>query len=91
MQHVYKTINVFSVTTFLRPDQKFCEHIKDEKSDDFQKRYILKRDNSSLDKDDNQVKHMWLIPSTCCVCAFHCFPVKIDTVPLNLDENTIKR
>ncbi|XP_031969579.1 R3H domain-containing protein 1 isoform X14 [Corvus moneduloides] len=39
-----------------RPDQKFCEHIKDEKSDDFQKRYILKRDNSSLDKDDNQVR-----------------------------------
>ncbi|NXY68562.1 R3HD1 protein, partial [Glareola pratincola] len=38
------------------PDQKFCEHIKDEKSDDFQKRYILKRDNSSLDKDDNQMR-----------------------------------
>uniref|UniRef100_A0A4W3HPB9 R3H domain containing 1 n=1 Tax=Callorhinchus milii TaxID=7868 RepID=A0A4W3HPB9_CALMI len=36
------------------PDQKFCEHIKDDKSDDFQKRYILKRDNSSIDKDDNQ-------------------------------------
>lgn len=63
-------INVFFVTTFLRPDQKFCEHIKDEKSDDFQKRYILKRDNSSLDKDDNQVKHTWLIPSAWCVCAF---------------------
>lgn len=67
VQYVYKVINVFFVTTFLRPDQKFCEHIKDEKSDDFQKRYILKRDNSSLDKDDNQVKHTWLIPSTCCV------------------------
>ncbi|NXU52250.1 R3HD1 protein, partial [Turnix velox] len=38
------------------PDQKFSEHIKDEKSDDFQKRYILKRDNSSLDKDDNQMR-----------------------------------
>uniref|UniRef100_A0A8C8VDP7 R3H domain containing 1 n=1 Tax=Pelusios castaneus TaxID=367368 RepID=A0A8C8VDP7_9SAUR len=38
------------------PDQKFCEHIKDEKSEDFQKRYILKRDNSSLDKDDNQMR-----------------------------------
>ncbi|XP_072114681.1 R3H domain-containing protein 1-like isoform X8 [Mobula birostris] len=36
------------------PDQKFCEHIKDETADDFQKRYILKRDNSSIDKDDNQ-------------------------------------
>ncbi|XP_030066570.1 R3H domain-containing protein 1 isoform X4 [Microcaecilia unicolor] len=38
------------------PDQKFCEHIKDEKSVDFQKRYILKRDNSSLDKDENQIR-----------------------------------
>ncbi|XP_059503407.1 R3H domain-containing protein 1-like isoform X10 [Stegostoma tigrinum] len=38
------------------PDQKFCEHIKDDTSDDFQKRYILKRDNSSLDKDDNQIR-----------------------------------
>ncbi|XP_069791261.1 R3H domain-containing protein 1-like isoform X3 [Narcine bancroftii] len=37
------------------PDQKFCEHIKDEAADDFQKRYILKRDNSSIDKDDNQL------------------------------------
>ncbi|XP_032880566.1 R3H domain-containing protein 1 isoform X9 [Amblyraja radiata] len=37
------------------PDQKFCEHIKDETVDDFQKRYILKRDNSSIDKDDNQL------------------------------------
>ncbi|XP_041118105.1 R3H domain-containing protein 1-like isoform X8 [Polyodon spathula] len=37
------------------PDQKFCEHFKDDKSDDFQKRYILKRDNSSMDKDDNHV------------------------------------
>lgn len=38
-----------------RPDQKFSEHIKDDKTDDFQKRYILKRDNSSVDKDDNMV------------------------------------
>ncbi|KAM4698839.1 R3H domain-containing protein 1 isoform 2-T2 [Rhinophrynus dorsalis] len=38
------------------PDLKFEEHIKDEKSVDFQKRYILKRDNSSLDKDDNQMR-----------------------------------
>uniref|UniRef100_A0A8C7E493 R3H domain containing 1 n=1 Tax=Naja naja TaxID=35670 RepID=A0A8C7E493_NAJNA len=40
----------------MRPDQKFCEHIKDEKGEDFQKRYILKRENSSLDKDDNQMR-----------------------------------
>ncbi|XP_067891162.1 R3H domain-containing protein 1-like isoform X5 [Heterodontus francisci] len=38
------------------PDQKFCEHIKDDTTDDFQKRYILKRDNSSIDKDDNQIR-----------------------------------
>ncbi|XP_078084222.1 R3H domain-containing protein 1 isoform X16 [Mustelus asterias] len=38
------------------PDQKFCEHIKDDTTDDFQKRYILKRDNSSNDKDDNQIR-----------------------------------
>ncbi|XP_041118099.1 R3H domain-containing protein 1-like isoform X2 [Polyodon spathula] len=38
------------------PDQKFCEHFKDDKSDDFQKRYILKRDNSSMDKDDNHMR-----------------------------------
>ncbi|RXN09227.1 R3H domain-containing 1-like isoform X1 [Labeo rohita] len=36
------------------PDQKFSEHIKDDKTDDFQKRYILKRDNSSLDHDDGR-------------------------------------
>nr|KAF6337333.1 R3H domain containing 1 [Myotis myotis] len=39
-----------------RPDQKFNEHIKDDKGEDFQKRYILKRDNSSFDKDDNQIR-----------------------------------
>ncbi|XP_030626600.1 R3H domain-containing protein 1 [Chanos chanos] len=38
------------------PDQKFSEHIRDEKSDDFQKRYILKRDNSSLDRDDASMR-----------------------------------
>uniref|UniRef100_A0A6Q2XNM0 R3H domain containing 1 n=1 Tax=Esox lucius TaxID=8010 RepID=A0A6Q2XNM0_ESOLU len=38
------------------PDQKFSEHIKDDKTDDFQKRYILKRDNSGSDKDDNLMR-----------------------------------
>nr|XP_045005232.1 R3H domain-containing protein 1 isoform X2 [Jaculus jaculus] len=38
------------------PDQKFNEHIKDDRGDDFQKRYILKRDNSSFDKDDTQMR-----------------------------------
>ncbi|KAJ7407415.1 R3H domain-containing protein 1 [Willisornis vidua] len=49
-----KSVIVNKTSNTRIPDQKFCEHIKDEKSDDFQKRYILKRDNSSLDKDDNQ-------------------------------------
>uniref|UniRef100_A0AAY4CHU2 R3H domain containing 1 n=1 Tax=Denticeps clupeoides TaxID=299321 RepID=A0AAY4CHU2_9TELE len=38
------------------PDQKFSEHIKDDRTDDFQKRYILKRDNSSLDRDDGMLR-----------------------------------
>ncbi|XP_024865834.2 R3H domain-containing protein 1 [Kryptolebias marmoratus] len=38
------------------PDQKFLEHIKDERVDDFQKRYILKRDNSSFDRDDGTIR-----------------------------------
>ncbi|XP_048204607.1 cAMP-regulated phosphoprotein 21 isoform X2 [Perognathus longimembris pacificus] len=36
------------------PEQRFCEHLKDEKGEEFQKRFILKRDNSSIDKEDNQ-------------------------------------
>uniref|UniRef100_A0A3P9A323 R3H domain containing 1 n=1 Tax=Esox lucius TaxID=8010 RepID=A0A3P9A323_ESOLU len=38
------------------PDQKFSEHIKDDKTDDFQKRYILKRDNSSFDREDGMIR-----------------------------------
>ncbi|XP_072350134.1 R3H domain-containing protein 2 isoform X2 [Scyliorhinus torazame] len=38
------------------PEQRFSDHIKDEKSMDFQKRFILKRDDASLDKDDNQMR-----------------------------------
>ncbi|XP_047433027.1 R3H domain-containing protein 1 isoform X3 [Mugil cephalus] len=38
------------------PDQKFSEHIKDDRADDFQKRYILKRDNSSFDRDDSTIR-----------------------------------
>nr|XP_020835326.1 cAMP-regulated phosphoprotein 21 isoform X12 [Phascolarctos cinereus] len=36
------------------PEQRFCEHLKADKGEDAQKRFILKRDNSSIDKDDNQ-------------------------------------
>ncbi|XP_043939561.1 R3H domain-containing protein 2 [Protopterus annectens] len=38
------------------PEQRFSEHIRDEKLMDFQKRFILKRDDASLDKDDNQIR-----------------------------------
>lgn len=38
-----------------RPEQRFSEHLKDEKGEESQKRFILKRDNSSIDKEDNQV------------------------------------
>ncbi|XP_069838731.1 R3H domain-containing protein 1 isoform X7 [Dendropsophus ebraccatus] len=51
-----KSVIVNKTSNTRIPDQKFEEHIKDEKSMDFQKRYILKRDNSSLDKDDNQMR-----------------------------------
>ncbi|XP_019409568.1 PREDICTED: R3H domain-containing protein 1 isoform X2 [Crocodylus porosus] len=51
-----KSVIINKTSSTRIPDQKFCEHIKDEKSEDFQKRYILKRDNSSLDKDDNQMR-----------------------------------
>ncbi|KAM4842075.1 cAMP-regulated phosphoprotein 21 isoform 2-T8 [Thomomys bottae] len=40
------------------PEQRFCEHLKDEKGEESQKRFILKRDNSSIDKEDNQRNRM---------------------------------
>uniref|UniRef100_A0A8C1KZR2 R3H domain containing 2 n=1 Tax=Cyprinus carpio TaxID=7962 RepID=A0A8C1KZR2_CYPCA len=43
------------------PEQRFSEHIKDERNMDFQKKFILKRDDASMDKDDNQV--------SLCVCS----------------------
>uniref|UniRef100_A0A672H1T4 R3H domain-containing protein n=1 Tax=Salarias fasciatus TaxID=181472 RepID=A0A672H1T4_SALFA len=39
------------------PEQRFSEHIKDERNMDFQKKFILKRDDASMDKDDNQVRN----------------------------------
>ncbi|XP_051986616.1 R3H domain-containing protein 2 isoform X2 [Xyrauchen texanus] len=38
------------------PEQRFSEHIKDERNIDFQKKFILKRDDASVDKDDNQIR-----------------------------------
>ncbi|XP_075386164.1 R3H domain-containing protein 1 isoform X7 [Tenrec ecaudatus] len=51
-----KSVVVNKTSNTRIPDQKFNEHIKDDKSEDFQKRYILKRDNSSFDRDDNQMR-----------------------------------
>ncbi|XP_069826486.1 R3H domain-containing protein 2 isoform X3 [Dendropsophus ebraccatus] len=38
------------------PEQRFSEHIKDEKNCEFQQRFILKRDDASMDRDDNQIR-----------------------------------
>ncbi|XP_032145659.1 R3H domain-containing protein 2 isoform X11 [Sapajus apella] len=38
------------------PEQRFSEHIKDEKNAEFQQRFILKRDDASMDRDDNQIR-----------------------------------
>ncbi|MBN3306553.1 R3HD1 protein, partial [Amia calva] len=51
-----KSVIINKTSSTRIPDQKFSEHIKDDKNDDFQKRYILKRDNSSMDKDDNTMR-----------------------------------
>uniref|UniRef100_A0A672ZQ53 R3H domain containing 2 n=1 Tax=Sphaeramia orbicularis TaxID=375764 RepID=A0A672ZQ53_9TELE len=50
------------------PEQRFSEHIKDERNMDFQKKFILKRDDASMDKDDNQVV-VWLQLSTEGYCS----------------------
>ncbi|XP_041504120.1 R3H domain-containing protein 1 isoform X7 [Microtus oregoni] len=51
-----KSVIVNKTSNTRIPDQKFNEHIKDDRGEDFQKRYILKRDNSSFDKDDSQMR-----------------------------------
>ncbi|KFP89531.1 R3H domain-containing protein 2, partial [Apaloderma vittatum] len=38
------------------PEQRFSEHIRDEKSAEFPQRFILKRDDTSMDRDDNQIR-----------------------------------
>ncbi|NWI46859.1 R3HD2 protein, partial [Picathartes gymnocephalus] len=38
------------------PEQRFSEHIKDEKNTEFPQRFILKRDDTSMDRDDNQIR-----------------------------------
>lgn len=49
------SIKVIKPSVCFSPEQRFSEHIKDERNMDFQKKFILKRDDASMDKDDNQV------------------------------------
>lgn len=56
----------FWISTTNSPDQKFSEHIKDDRSDEFQKRYILKRDNSSFDREDSMVGVFFFPLQTSC-------------------------
>ncbi|KAM8903542.1 R3H domain-containing protein 1 isoform 4-T9 [Spinachia spinachia] len=51
-----KSVVINKTTNTRIPDQKFSEHIKDDRADDFQKRYILKRDNSSFDREDSMIR-----------------------------------
>ncbi|KAL4655772.1 R3H domain-containing protein 2 [Arapaima gigas] len=50
-----KAVIINKTTNTRIPEQRFSEHIKDERNMDFQKKFILKRDDASMDKDDNQV------------------------------------
>ncbi|XP_069086889.1 R3H domain-containing protein 2 isoform X1 [Pleurodeles waltl] len=51
-----KAVIINKTGTTRIPEQRFSEHIKDEKSCDFQQRFILKRDDASMDRDDNQMR-----------------------------------
>ncbi|XP_056226779.1 R3H domain-containing protein 1 isoform X3 [Seriola aureovittata] len=51
-----KSVVINKTTNTRIPDQKFSEHIKEDRADDFQKRYILKRDNSSFDREDSTIR-----------------------------------
>ncbi|XP_045056078.2 cAMP-regulated phosphoprotein 21 isoform X5 [Desmodus rotundus] len=49
-----KSVIINKTSSTRIPEQRFCEHLKDDKGEESQKRFILKRDNSSIDKEDNQ-------------------------------------
>lgn len=49
-----KSVIINKTSNMRIPEQRFSEHLKDEKGEESQKRFILKRDNSSIDKEDNQ-------------------------------------
>ncbi|XP_051569001.1 R3H domain-containing protein 2-like isoform X2 [Myxocyprinus asiaticus] len=51
-----KAVIINKTSNMRIPEQRFSEHIKDERSMDFQKKFILKRDDASMDKDDNQIR-----------------------------------
>ncbi|XP_005005326.2 cAMP-regulated phosphoprotein 21 isoform X3 [Cavia porcellus] len=53
-----KSVIINKTSSTRIPEQRFCEHLKDEKGEESQKRFILKRDNSSIDKEDNQKNRM---------------------------------
>ncbi|XP_050633008.1 cAMP-regulated phosphoprotein 21 isoform X9 [Macaca thibetana thibetana] len=53
-----KSVIINKTSSTRIPEQRFCEHLKDEKGEESQKRFILKRDNSSIDKEDNQRNRM---------------------------------
>lgn len=55
---VCQKARLLSFTFVYSPEQRFSEHIKDERNMDFQKKFILKRDDASMDKDDNQVSYI---------------------------------
>ncbi|XP_028742077.1 R3H domain-containing protein 2 isoform X12 [Peromyscus leucopus] len=49
-----KAVIINKTSNMRIPEQRFSEHIKDEKNTEFQQRFILKRDDASMDRDDNQ-------------------------------------
>ncbi|XP_013205746.1 R3H domain-containing protein 2 isoform X7 [Microtus ochrogaster] len=49
-----KAVIINKTSNMRIPEQRFSEHIKDEKNTEFQQRFILKRDDASVDRDDNQ-------------------------------------
>ncbi|KAF7247957.1 cAMP-regulated phosphoprotein 21 [Varanus komodoensis] len=49
-----KSVIINKTSNMRIPEQRFSDHLKDDKGEESQKRFILKRDNSSIDKEDNQ-------------------------------------
>ncbi|XP_004704121.1 cAMP-regulated phosphoprotein 21 isoform X4 [Echinops telfairi] len=53
-----KSVIINKTSSTRIPEQRFCEHLKDDKGEEPRKRFILKRDSSSIDKEDNQQNRM---------------------------------